>query len=149
MTLMRWQPFHEIDTLRRQFDQMLDEVAGVSPKLGGHVVGNGFAPAVELKDEDNRLILRAAVPGMEAKDLDVRVTRDAVAIAGEHRQEKEESDKHYFRSEFRYGKFQRTIPLPVSVQNDKVAAEFKDGILTLTLPKVEEMQHKVVKLDLT
>ncbi len=149
MTLMRWQPFHEMDTLRRQFDQMLDEVTGVSSKLGGHVVGNGFAPAVELKDENDRLILRAAVPGMDAKDLDVRVTRDAVAIAGEHHQDEKESDGHFFRSEFRYGKFQRTIPLPVSVQNDNVTADFKDGILTLTLPKIEELQHKVVKLDLT
>ena len=147
MTLIRWQPFHEMDALRHQFDQMFDELAGISRK--GGEIRNGFAPAVELKDADNSLVLRAEVPGIEAKDLDVRVTRDAVAIAGEHRHETQESDRHYFRSEFRYGKFQRTIPLPTPVQNDNVAAEFKDGVLTLTLPKLEEMQHKAVKVDLT
>jgi HSP20 family protein len=76
------------------------------------------------------------------------VTREAVAIAGEHRYEKKAEDKGLFRTEFRYGKFQRVIPLPVAVQNDQVQAEFKDGILTLTLPKVTEARRQVVKVNL-
>ena len=86
---------------------------------------------------------------IEAKNLDVRVTREAVTISGEHRHQAQASDRHYFRSEFRYGKVQRTIPLPVPVQNDQVKAEFKDGILTLSLPKVPEMQDKVFKVELS
>jgi len=75
------------------------------------------------------------------------VTKDAISLAGEHRQEDRTEENGFFRTEFRYGKFQRVIPLPVEVQNDQVKAEFKEGVLSLTLPKVE--QAKVVKLNLS
>jgi HSP20 family protein len=108
----------------------------------------GWTPAIELKDNENEIVLRAQLPGMDAKDLDVQVTREAVSIAGEHRQEQKTEEKGFFRSEFRYGKFQRVIPLPVAVQNDQVKAAYKDGVLTLTLPKVVEVRNPVVKLNL-
>lgn len=143
MALIRWQPFREIETLRHQFDQLFDELT-----VGNRESEMAWMPSIELQDKDNNLILRAQIPGIEAEDLDVHVTRDAVSIAGEHRHEKKAEERGYFRSEFRYGKFQRTIPLPVHIQNDRVQAEFKNGILTLTLPKVEEAQRRVVKLNL-
>ena len=143
MTLIHWQPFQEMETVRRQMDQIFNEMAGV--KREEQIT---WKPAVELKDTEDSVILRAEIPGIEGKDLDIRVTREAVAIAGEHRYEKKE-ERGYFRTEFRYGKFQRVIALPVAVQNDQVQAEFKDGILTLTLPKVTEARRKVVKVNLT
>lgn len=143
MALIRWQPFQEIETLRQQMDRMFDEMAGLK-----HEQQTTWQPAVELKDTEDSVILRAEIPGVEGKDLDVRVTREAVAIAGEHRYEKKAEDKGYFRTEFRYGKFGRVIPLPVAVQNDQVQAQFKDGILTLTLPKVTEARRQVVKVNL-
>ncbi len=143
MALIRWQPFQEVETLRRQMDQIFDEMTSLK-----HEPQMNWKPAVELKDTENSVILRAEIPGVEGKDLDIRVTREAVAIAGEHRYEKKAEDKRYFRTEFRYGKFQRVIPLPVAVQNDQVQAEFKDGILTLTLPKVTEARRQVVKVNL-
>lgn len=143
MALIRWQPFREIETLRHQFDQLFDELAG-----GSNASEMAWMPLVELQDTSTDLILRAQIPGIEAKDLDVQVMRNAVSIAGEHHYENKAEDKGFFRSEFRYGKFQRTIPLPVHVQNDRVKAEFKNGILTLTLPKVEEAQRRVVKINL-
>lgn len=142
MALIRWQPFPEMETLRRQMDQIFDEMA--NSNRDAQVT---WKPAIELEDTEQHVILRAEIPGVEAKDLDIRVTREAVAIAGEHRYEKK-AERGYVRSEFRYGNFQRVIALPVAVQNDQVQAEFKDGILTLTLPKVTEARHKVVKLNL-
>ncbi|GAP96758.1 Hsp20/alpha crystallin family protein [Leptolyngbya sp. NIES-2104] len=136
MLVRYWQPWREIDTLRRQFDQLFDSV-DTAP----------WTPAIELKDTGNEFVLRAQLPGIDAKDLDVQVTKDAISLSGEHHQENRSEENGFFRSEFRYGKFQRVIPLPVEVQNDQVKAEFKDGILSLTLPKVE--QAKVVKLNLT
>jgi len=133
-----WQPWREIDTLRRQLDQLFDSVAsGDSAE---------WTPAIELKDAGNEFVLRAQLLGIDAKDLDVQVTKDAVSLAGEHRQENRTKENGFFRTEFRYGKFQRVIPLLVEVQNDQVKAEFKEGVLSLTLPKVE--QAKVVKLNL-
>lgn len=105
-----------------------------------------WKPAVELQDTEDNLILRAEIPGIEGKDLDIRVTREAVAISGEHHYEK--TERGNFRTEFRYGKFQRVIALPVAVQNDQVQAEFKNGILTLTLPKVTEARRQVVKVNI-
>ncbi|MEP0858066.1 Hsp20/alpha crystallin family protein [Trichocoleus sp. DQ-U1] len=143
MALIRWQPFREIETLRRQFDELFEELA-----RGNRESEMTWTPLVELQDMDDNLIVRAQLPGLEAKDLDVQVTRDAVSISGEHRSENKVEEKGYFRSEFRYGKFQRMIPLPVHIQNERVQADFQNGVLTLTLPKVEEAQRRVVRLNL-
>lgn len=144
MALIRWQPFGEIEQLRRQMDQMFDDISGIN---GLSQVT--FKPAIELTDDEENLVLRAEVPGVEAKDLDISVGRDAVTIKGEHRYQNETQEKGFYHSEFRYGKFERTIKLPVAVQNDHAKAEFNNGILTLTLPKVAEAQHRVVKVSLT
>src|ERR687886_633649 len=105
MALIRWQPFQEMETLHRQMDQMFDDMTGLTRN---HKMT--WKPAIELQDTDENVILRAEIPGIEGKDLDVRVTRDAVAISGEHRYEKNAEENGLFRSEFRYGKFQRVIP---------------------------------------
>ncbi len=149
MTVIRWQPWQEVESLRRQFDQLVEEFAPASRE--GFVTSMNRAvrtPAVELKTTDTAVILRAEVPGIAAKDLNVEVTREAVSIAGEFRTETSETDHAFYRSEFRYGSFRRVVPLPVEVQNDAVQAEFKDGILTLTLPKAEAGKSKVVKVNL-
>lgn len=143
MAIIRFSPFAEIDTLRRQMDRMFDDLVGfnVLPQ-------DTWKPAIELVDNENSLKLRASLPGLEAKDLDISVTKENVTISGEHRYEKTTEDKGYYHSEFSYGKFQRTVALPVLIKNEEVTAEFKDGILTLTLPKVEETKDKVVKISL-
>lgn len=143
MRLVRWQPFPEMESLRRQMDRMFDELAGFERKSD-----TDWTPAIEIQDREDSILLRAEIPGVEAKDIDIQVAREAVAIAGEHRYEKKTEEKGFFRSELRYGSFQRTIPLPVAVENTQVQAEFKDGILELTLPKVQEAKHKVVKVSL-
>uniref|UniRef100_A0A832H0G9 Hsp20/alpha crystallin family protein n=1 Tax=Oscillatoriales cyanobacterium SpSt-402 TaxID=2282168 RepID=A0A832H0G9_9CYAN len=149
MAIIRWQPWQEFDTLRRQFDDLFDELAPIS-RVGGKVNGHTWAPAIELRSTDDAVVLRAELPGINAEDLDVQVTREAVSISGEYKSETKTEDKEHqiHRSEFRYGSFQRVIPLPTAIQNDQVKAEFKDGILTLTLPKVEAEKPKVVKVSL-
>ncbi|MBD2602990.1 Hsp20/alpha crystallin family protein [Scytonema hofmannii FACHB-248] len=144
MALIRWQPFQEMETLRHQMDKMFDEIAGYNRE----VTTKTWSPAVELEDTNDNLILRAEVPGLEGKDLDIQVAREAVSIAGETRYENKSEERGYLRSEFRYGKFQRTIPLPTAIKNDQVKAEFKNGILILTMPKAEEAKNKVVKINL-
>jgi len=147
MALIRWQPFQEMETLRSQLDDLFDELVSFNGESRGEA-RTAWMPAVELEDTDENFILRAEIPGVEAKDLDIQVSREAVWLAGEHRHEHNTQEQGIFRSEFRYGKFQRQIPLPVPVHHDQVQAEFKNGILTLTLPKVEEARRRVVKIDL-
>ncbi|NEP44961.1 MAG: Hsp20/alpha crystallin family protein, partial [Okeania sp. SIO2H7] len=111
-------------------------------------MGTTFAPAAEIQETPEAVILKLEVPGLEAKDLDVEVTAEAVSIKGERREETKTEEKGVTRSEFRYGSFQRVIPLPARVQNDKVEAEYKNGILHLNLPKAEEEKNKVVKVNI-
>lgn len=141
MTLTRWNPWQEMETVRRQMDQLFTELTPAREAT--------WTPAIELSTNETEFILRAQLPGIDAKDLDVQVGQKAVAIAGEHKFENKTEENGYFRSEFRYGKFHRVIPLPAEVQNDQVKADFKDGILTLTLPRVQAVKPSVVKVNLS
>ncbi|GAB4212794.1 MAG: Hsp20/alpha crystallin family protein [Synechococcales cyanobacterium] len=144
MALVRWEPFREIDTIQRQMNRLFDELMPTRETSDSFT----FMPAAELHENGDTITVKLEVPGLEAKDLDVQVTAEAVAITGERRSETRSEDKGVTRTEFRYGSFQRLIPLPSRVQNDKVQAEYKDGILTLTLPKVEDEKNRVVKVNL-
>jgi HSP20 family protein len=150
MALIRWEPFREIELLRRQMDQIFSEMATASRgnEEISQSIGAAWVPAAELHDNGSSLLLRVEIPGVEAKDLDVQVTQEAVSISGEHRYQKRSQSKGNVRSEFRYGKFTRVIPLPNKVQNQQVQADLKDGILNLTLPKLEQEQNKVFKVNL-
>ncbi|XGV97936.1 MAG: Hsp20/alpha crystallin family protein [Leptolyngbya sp. BL-A-14] len=151
MSLIRWQPLKELDTLRHQMNHLFDELVHHDRALGQFpTLENAlWSPAIELKETDTELILKAMLPGIDAKELDVQVSENAVSIAGEHREEKRTEEKGYFRSELQYGQFQRVVPLPVSVKHHQVQSEFKDGVLTLTLPKAEASPSSVTKVDLT
>ena len=142
MTLVRYNPWREVNSLQRQLNRLFDD-ALTSERWDGF---DNLAkiPAAELTETDDAVHLKLEIPGMEAKDLDVRVMADRVAISGERKSEINEKT----RSEFRYGKFSRVIPLPVKIQNTNVTAEYKDGILNLILPKAEEEKNKVVKVNL-
>ncbi|XGV94614.1 MAG: Hsp20/alpha crystallin family protein [Leptolyngbya sp. BL-A-14] len=150
MSLIRWQPWQEVETLSRQLDQLFADFTPVS-RAATPVASPSktWTPAIELKATDTDFVLRAELPGIDAKDLDIQVTRKGVSIAGEYRSETKNEDGKFFRSEFRYGSFRRVVPLPVAIQNDQVKADFTDGILTLTLPKVVNDRPKVVKVNLT
>ena len=151
MSLIRWQPWQEVETLSRQLDQLFADFTPVSRTASpvARPVSRTWTPAIELKDADTEFVLRAELPGIDAKDLDIQVTSEAVSLSAEHRSETKHEDGKFFRSEFRYGSFRRVIPLPVAIRNDQVKADFTDGILTLTLPKVVNDRPEVVKVSLT
>jgi HSP20 family protein len=150
MALIRWQPWQEVETLSRQLDRLFADLTPVSRTASpiASPVSSTWTPAIELKATDTDFVLRAELPGIDAKDLDIQVTREGVSIAGEYRSETKKEDGKFFRSEFRYGSFRRVVPLPVAIQNDQVKADFTDGILTLTLPKVVSDRPKVFKVNL-
>ncbi|MBW4669073.1 MAG: Hsp20/alpha crystallin family protein [Cyanomargarita calcarea GSE-NOS-MK-12-04C] len=143
-------PFQEISLLQREMNRLFDSMVTTDERSGSEVASTGysFLPAAEISETPEQIELKVEVPGLEAKDLDIKVTNEAVAIAGERKSEIKHQDKGMSRSEFRYGRFQRIIPLPTRIQNDKVQAEFKNGVLCLTLPKAEEERNKVVQISL-
>jgi HSP20 family protein len=144
MALIRWQPFQEIESLQQEMNRLFDSLTTTN----GERFSKAFVPAAEMHETPDAIHLKLEVPGMEAKDIDVRVSAEAVSISGERKEETQTEDKGMKRTEFRYGKFQRVIPLPARVQNTDVQAEYKDGILNLTLPKAEEEKNKVVKVNI-
>lgn len=147
MALVRWEPFRDIEGMQRQMNRLFDEMMTL-----GDGEGSGdrmaFMPAAEIDETEDDIKLRMEVPGLEAKDLDVNVSADAVSVRGERRSETRNEEQGTRRSEFRYGRFQRVVPLPARIQNDKVEAEFKNGVLCLTLPKSEEEKNRVVRVNL-
>jgi HSP20 family protein len=145
MALVRWNPWREMATLQQQINRFFDEA--LVPATGGE---RSFVrvPAAEMEETQDAIHPKLEIPGIEAKDLDVQVTQNAVSISGERKEETKTEENGITKSEFHYGKFQRVIPLPARIQNTQVQAEYKDGILNLTLPKSEEEKNKVVKLNL-
>ncbi|MBD2253727.1 Hsp20/alpha crystallin family protein [Nostoc parmelioides] len=141
----RLEPFREIDTLQRQINRLFDRLM---PTNGSEKVGFAFVPAAELEEKDDAIHLKLEVPGLEANDIHVEATPESISITGERKSETKMEENGITRSEFRYGKFQRVIPLPSLIQNDKVQAEYKNGILRLTVPKAESERNKVVKVNI-
>lgn len=155
MAIVRFNPFREMELMQRQMNRLFDEM--ISYKTPSQSMGQldfggmeefSFTPAAEIQETPEEIKLKMELPGIEPKDLDVKVTAEAVSIQGERKSEVKQDDQGIHRSEFRYGSFQRVIPLPSRVQNDRVQAEFKHGVLCLTLPKAEEEKNRVVTVNL-
>jgi HSP20 family protein len=138
--LIRWEPFREMLTLREMMDRMIDEV--FERPFG--VTFAGQVPAIDMYQTDNEVVVKAALPGVKADDVQISVTGDVLTIKGEIKQEEEQKGRSYHIREHRWGAFERSIILPTAVVADKARAEFENGILTITLPKAEEGRPKTI-----
>jgi HSP20 family protein len=105
-----------------------------------------FSPSVDVREGEKEVTVRAELPGMNEKDIEVSLTDDALTIRGEKKDEKEEKGKDYWHRETSYGSFRRVIPLPEGLNQEKVDARFKNGILTVTLARLEEAKAKGKKI---
>ncbi|MGK7951458.1 MAG: Hsp20/alpha crystallin family protein [Xenococcaceae cyanobacterium] len=146
MAIVRYNPWQEMSSLQLQLNRLFDDA--LVPANWDDFGNFSRIPAAELTETEDAVHLKLEVPGMEAKDLDIQVMADRVSIAGERKSETKTEENGRTRSEFSYGKFSRVIPLPIKIQNTNVTAEYKNGILNLTLPKAEAEKHKVVKVNL-
>lgn len=138
--LIRWQPMRDFLTIREAMDQLFNEMA--TSQLG-RPEGFGY-PAVDMYQTENDVIIKATLPGIKAEDMQISVTGDVLTLRGEVRGEEETKNSSYHIRERRFGSFSRSIPLPAPVLADKSKAEFEDGVLTLVLPKAEEVRPKTI-----
>ncbi len=145
MALIRWEPFREMDSLQREMNRLFDSFNSTTKSEEG----KAYIPPAEMTETPEEIQLKVEVPGMEAKDIDIQVSSEAISISGERKSVSRTNAEDKKRSEFRYGSFCRVIPLPARVQNTKVSAEYKDGILHLNLPKEEAEKTKVVKVNIS
>lgn len=127
--------------MERLFDDFWLSPFGESPEWTG-----AYLPPVNVREEDNQVVVSAELPGMEDKDIEVTVQKDTVRISGEKKEEAEANEKDFYRMESSYGRFDRTIDLPSEVDEDKAQAEFKNGVLHVRLPRSAESKTKTKKI---
>ena len=144
MSLIRWDPFDDLASLRESMDKLFEEFFSRRPR-GAAVTA--WQPAVELYETDTEVVVRAELPGVDPKDVDITVTEDTLTIKGEARTEQEEKGRNYYRRELRYGSFLRTLALPEEVQGDKARATYRNGILEIRVPKSERARPRTVKVE--
>ena len=107
------------------------------------------SPSFEVSETDEELRIKAELPGLDEKDIEVHIERDRLTVTGEKRREQEEKKRDYTLSEVSYGQFSRTFPLPEGVNHEKTKAVFKKGVLTLTLPKTEQAKTQRKRIEIT
>ena len=146
MTIIRYSPWQEMNSLQRQLNRIFDEV--VTPASVAEFGNFSQVPAAELTETKEALILKLELPGIKTANLNIEATAKSISISGERKSEVKAESEEKTRSEFRYGSFKRVISLPVRIENTEVKADYKDGILQLTLPKAEAEKNKVVKVNL-
>jgi HSP20 family protein len=143
--LVRWDPVRDMMSLREAMDRLFEE-SFVHPRGVLAPVEGAATLALDVFESDDDVTVRASIPGVNPDDIDISVTGDVLTIKGETSEEREEKQGNYHLRERRYGAFQRSVNLPAPVNTDKAEAEFKNGVLTLTLPKVEEVKPKSIKI---
>ena len=141
--LVRWDPFREFRSMRELTDRMLDRYFE-APFSDWETSSWGLA--LDVAEDEDEFVVKASVPGIKPEDLDITVTKNTLTIKGEVRQEEEKEEERYHLRERRYGRFARSITLPTSVNADEIEADYEKGVLTLHLPKTEEVKPKRIEV---
>ncbi len=140
--LTRWEPVREMMTLREAMDRLFDDAFTRPLSLSGV----SAMPNLDVVETNDEIIVKAALPGLKADDVQITVTGDTLTLRGEFKQETENGDATYHLRERRTGSFERTISLPVDVQTEKAKADFENGVLIVTLPKSEAVKPKTISI---
>jgi HSP20 family protein len=143
MTQMtRWDPFGEFGSIRRAMDRLLEDYTPIRGWRGGEMAELTFP--VDVRDNGNEITVKAVLPGIKPEDVEITVTEGVLTIRGESREETKDEKENYYRREIRYGSFARSVPLPTRVKEEHAEAEVKDGMLTVHLPKAEEVRPRQI-----
>jgi|UniRef100_A0A7V6A2V9 HSP20 family protein len=145
MDLVQWKPFREVTRLRNEMDRLWDEYFGPG-RRALKPLEEAWMPAVDVSETADKITVRAEIPGMEAKDIDISMVGDTLTIKGEKKVEREEKEENYHLVERSYGSFSRSIKLPAAADADKVDATYKNGVLTVVLPKKEEVKPRTIEI---
>jgi len=143
--LREWRPFREVTRLRREMDLLWDDYFG-SGRRGLQPLQAEFAPAVDVKESAEAVVVKAEVPGIDAQDINISVTGDVLTIKGDKKSEREEKEANYHLVERHYGSFSRCLKLPAAVDLDNIAAKYDKGVLTVTCPKKEAAKPKAIEI---
>ncbi len=151
MSLIRWNPARELASfpsdvfsVQREMNRMFDSFFRGADEQG--LLNGSWLPAVDVAEDENEYVVNVELPGVNKDEVKITLEYNILTVRGEKKAEKETKDKNYHRMERSYGSFQRSFTLPTSVKNDKIDAEYRDGILSITLPKEEEAKPKQIEV---
>ena len=138
-------PFRDLSDVRSEMNRLFDSFFGMPSQFAG--MERVWAPPVDMYETKDELVVSAELPGMNEKDIHLAITGDMLTLRGERQWNEGVKQDSYYRGERWFGRFERTLPLPIPVQSEKVKASYRDGVLTVTLPKAEEIKAKEIKID--
>jgi HSP20 family protein len=148
MAIVRWEPFRELLSTQDRFNQLFNQAFSQAFGPEGQELGSRtWAPPVDIYENDHELVIKAELPGIDPKDVEVRVENNTLFIKGERKFEKETNEGNYHRVERSYGSFSRSFTLPSTVNTENAQAEYKDGVLSLKLTKREEAKPKTIQIQ--
>jgi HSP20 family protein len=145
MAITRWDPFREVVALQNRMNSLF---GNLNSETESALTTASFTPAVDVYEDEKKVVLKLEVPGIEEKDLDVSVENHTLTVKGERKFEKEEKEENFHRIERRYGSFYRAFTLPSTVDTENVAAKYESGVLKLELNKKPEAQPKQIKVNI-
>jgi HSP20 family protein len=145
MAIERWQPLSELMSLRQAMDRLFED-SFVRPSRALAALTEVSLPTLDIYQTPNEVVVKAALPGVKPEDVSIDITGDTLTIKGETKAEEEVKREDYLYQERRYGAFSRSVVLPGGLKTDKAEATIEDGILTITIPKAEEVKPKPVKV---
>jgi HSP20 family protein len=143
MAITRWDPFRELSTIQDRMNRLFQDSYGQDQELGT----SAFAPPVDVYEDEHNIVLKVEVPGIDEKDIDIRLENNTLVVRGERKFENEEKEENFHRVERRYGSFVRTFTLPNTVNAENVKADYDKGVLRITLEKKAEAKPKQIKVN--
>jgi HSP20 family protein len=145
MAITRWRPFRDMVSIQDEMNKLFDDFFG-RPLVRTEWTEGVWSPSVDVSEDKDNVIIKAEMPGVSKDDVRISVQDNVLTLKGEKKQEKEEKDKNYHRTERSYGSFCRSFQLPTTVKTDKIKASYKGGVLSVTLPKTEEVKPKEIPI---
>lgn len=143
MQITKWEPFKDMFSLRRQIDRVFDDTF-FDAFDGGSELATGWAPSVDIHETADELVVKADLPGVEQKDVQVEMHGNMLTVKGEKKEENEVKDAGFLRRERRYGSFQRSFTVGIPVKQDEIKAKYKNGTLEIHLPKAEKVKARQI-----
>jgi HSP20 family protein len=149
MTLTKWDPFKDLVTLQDRMNRLFDEsVRNVRP--GDEALSSAiWSPAVDIYETEDQVVVKAELPEVNQKEIDVQIENNTLTIRGERKFNKETKKENFHRIERAYGSFSRSFTLPSTIDQEAIHADYKDGILKISMPKREETKPKQIKVAIT
>ena len=149
MNITKWDPFKDLMTLQDRMNRLFEDSLRGARESDSGLASAAWSPAVDIYETENEVVLKAELPGVDQKTIDIHVENNTLTLRGERKLEKETKQENYHRIERAYGSFFRSFTLPGTIDQEKIHAGYQDGVLTVQMPKREETKPKQIKVALT